>query len=174
MNSNPHKSLGKWMTVGAWIIALVFLTLFFDKELEQMRNPNQHIDSMIIEGEVREIVLQRNRGGHYLATGRINGEKVEFLLDTGASDVAIPQGLARRLGLKPGPVIHYRTANGVVQGNRTEIAKVELGDIILNNVTGGINPGMHGEQVLLGMSFLKHIEFIQRGNTLTIRQRIND
>jgi clan AA aspartic protease (TIGR02281 family) len=61
----------------------------------------------------------------------INGEPVEFMLDTGATDVAIPADLAKRLKLEEGFGVTLSTANGLSQGYRTKIDRLQLGDIVL-------------------------------------------
>ena len=99
----------------------------------------------------------------------INGRQVEFLLDTGATHVAVPASLAIDLGLTPGVPISYHTANGTVTGYTTIIDRVRLGNIELHDVRAGIMPDVSGE-ILLGMAFLKDLEFSQRGETLTLRQ----
>ena len=71
---------------------------------------------------------------HYLANGRINGRLVTFLLDTGATQVAIPGRMANLLGVEPGPAVQVRTASGIATAYRTEIAELQLGDIRLYNV----------------------------------------
>jgi len=119
---------------------------------------------------VRELTLQRNRFGHYVASGNINDTPVVFLLDTGASDVSVPENLARQIGLKRGRPMMYQTANGTITVFATRLDKVDLGGIVLRQVRASINPNMQGNEVLLGMSFLKHLEFSQRGNTLVLRQ----
>lgn len=155
--------------MAAWLIALGLLTWFFSGALEEQRNPNQQVTTMArVDGG--EVVLLRNRFGHYVATGRINGHPVELMLDTGASDVSVPAGLAAALGLERGARALYRTANGTITAYRTVLDRVELGGIVLENVRASINPAMPGDQVLLGMSFLKQLELTQRGNTLTLRQ----
>ena len=90
------------MLVTGWVIGLALLSFLFSGVLERQHTPNQHLNMTVAANGVKEVVLQRNRDGHYLATGQINGQNVEFLLDTGASDVSVPQPLAMRLGLKRG------------------------------------------------------------------------
>ena len=108
--------------------------------------------------------------GHYVANGTINGVGVTFLLDTGATGVAISPELAQRTGAPRGKSILTRTANGTAQGFLTRLNSVQLGAIEQNNVPAQIAPGLATGQVLLGMSFLKHLEMVQRGDTLTLRQ----
>ena len=116
------------------------------------------------------VVLQRNRAGHYVTAGEINGQPVTFLLDTGATGVAIPAHLAEKLGIQGGRPVRVQTANGLATSYLTRLDSVSVGDIKLNDVEAGVVPGFTGNQILLGMSFLRHIEFTQRGRTLVLRQ----
>lgn len=159
------------MLILAFVIALAMMTWFFGDVLDKQRNPNQQVMKTINTAGLPEVVLQQNRQGHYLATGSINNHSVNFLLDTGATDVAIPGKLAKRLNLKPGPEIEVSTANGVILARMTRLDRVDLGTISLKNVKATINPFMNeDDEILLGMSFLKKLEMIQRGQTLILRQ----
>jgi aspartyl protease family protein len=114
------------------------------------------------------VVLQRDRSGHYLAEGQINGQAVVFLLDTGATDVALPEDTARELGLDFGPQVDVMTAAGPMKAWRTRLDSVSVGNITLNNVRAMITRGPM-EEVLLGMSFLKHFTLRQQGEELIIQ-----
>ncbi len=164
----PHR-LGRGMIIMAWILALGLLTLFFNNWLEGERNPNQKVLSRVSGDGAPEVVLQRNRFGHYVASGRINGKTVEFMVDTGASDVSVPGSLAAQLGLKRGAPMRYQTANGTITGFLTHIDRLELGNLVLHDVSASINPAYEDSDILLGMSVLKRLEFTQRGDTLTLR-----
>ncbi len=161
--------LGKAMIYLAWALALGLLTLGFNHWLEIQNNPNREVKSLLIEASPA-VVLERNRYGHYQARGQINGRDVEFLLDTGATEVSVPAAVAERLGLRKGPAMQVNTANGVLVVYATRLERVQLGTIVLHNVKAHINPGIKAEEVLLGMSFLKQLEFSQRGNNLTLIQ----
>ena len=161
--------LGKWMTVAAWLVVLALFTLFFTDRLGKQRNPNQTVYSRVNNAGIQEVVLKRNRFGHYVTSGTVNGKRVEFLLDTGASDVAIPSELAASLGLKHGAPMQYQTANGMVTAYMARLDSVSIGPIVIRDVTASINPGMGDMEILLGMSVLKRIEFTQRGDTLILR-----
>lgn len=156
------------MIIAAWVVVIGLLTLFFNDFLEGERNPNQSVLSRTNDDGSSEVVLQRNRYGHYVATGRINGTDVEFLVDTGASDVSIPGNLAMDLGLARGAPVTYSTANGTVTGYRTVIDRLELGSLELRNVRASINPSYDERDILLGMSVLKQLDFSQRGDTLIL------
>ena len=159
--------MGVGMMILAWLVALGLGVYFFSDLLERQVNPNRDLDSA--EG-TRQVVLQRNKYGHYVATGAINGQPVVFMLDTGATGVAIPEHIARRLGLRGGRAVQTQTANGTAVSYEVILDRVGLGGIELREVRAAIAPGLRTKQVLLGMSFLKHIEFTQRGDTLILRQ----
>jgi aspartyl protease family protein len=154
----------------AWIVLLVIGVFYFGDLLDRQYNPNQDIQTRHTQEGLREVVLQRNKYGHYVTAGLINGQAVTFMLDTGATGVAIPEIVASRLGLKRGRAYPTQTANGVATSYATGLDLVSVGAIELRDVQAAIAPGLQTDQVLLGMSFLKHIEFTQRGDTLILRQ----
>ena len=156
------------MTAGV-VLGMVFLTFFFGGVEENRRNPNSDPTSRIYAESI-EVPLKRNRQGHYMLVGKINGEDVEFLLDTGATDVVVPESTARRLGLPYGMRGRAMTANGPVTIYQTRIDELHLGEIRLINIDASINPNMEGA-ILLGMSALGQIEFSQQADTLTLKQK---
>ena len=164
---------GRFMMIIAWLGGLFVLTLLFHDVLESRLNPN--VDPVVREGaEGRsEVVLQRNSQGHYVANGLINGHTATFLLDTGATDVAIPESLADRLRLQRRSGGISQTANGPVAVWLTMLDEVSLGSIRLQRVRASIVPSMPaGSPVLLGMSFLKQLEFTQKDRQLVLRQAV--
>ena len=167
-NAAASKGLGRGMVIAAWILLLILLTLFFNDRLDKQKNPNQQLAGNITAG-VPEVRLQRNRFGHYVATGAINGQPVEFMLDTGATDVSIPVAIADRLGLQRGQTTNYHTANGTITAWQTTAREIQLGPLTLGPVRASINPHDRSNSVLLGMSFLKQLDFSQQGNVLTLK-----
>ena len=158
------------MLIAAWLLLLALLTWLFSDWLQGQHNPNQEVVSRLDASGAATVALLRNRQGHYVASGSIDGFPVELIVDTGASSVSIPGAVARSLGLRQGAPQTAVTASGVVQTYATRLDTVTLGDIVLHDVAATINPYMPGTDVLLGMSFLKQVELAQRGNTLTLRQ----
>jgi len=160
--------LNRWTIALIWIVLLAGTTFIFNDVLEDINNPNQQLTvSLNVNGD-REIVLKRNRYGHYVATGKINGQSVNFLLDTGATLVAIPEHIAKKLNLRKGTGFQTETANGLSQSYATRLDSVALGDIVMTNVQGSISTGMEFDEILLGMSFLKHLNMNQQGKTLIL------
>lgn len=162
--------VGLVMTVAAWVLVLGLLAAFFSGWMDALNNPNQQVRSELRSDGVREVTLEQNRAGHYVANGTINDQSVTFLLDTGATSVSVPAAIAERLGLERGMPLRANTANGVVTTYATLLDRVRLGNIELYDVRADINPNMHSDEVLLGMSFLRQLEFTQRDRALTIRQ----
>ena len=161
--------LGRGMVLGAWAMGLILLVLLFQGYLDRAHNPNQSARAETGPGGAVQVVLQRNRAGHYVADGNINGHPVVFLLDTGATQVALPLPLAKRLGLALRPGGMGRTANGDVQTWSTRLDEVSLGGLTAKGVAATVLPSMEGDDVLLGMSYLKRFELLQRGDTMTLR-----
>ena len=162
---NPHRRSGVAMLWIAWLLILGGGWWVADRWLGTQANPNQ--SPVVNAGGA--VVLERNRQGHYVADGEINGQKVTFLLDTGATSVALSTRMARELGLKHGASIQIETANGTTVGYQTRLNSVRLGDIVVHEVGAVFSDGMLDDTVLLGMSFLKHLEFTQRENKLILR-----
>lgn len=166
--ASPQR-LGKGMVVAAWVLLLALLTWFFSTQLERQHNPNRQVMSATTADGSTAVQLERNRFGHYVASGFINAQPVEFMLDTGASDVSIPLQIAEGLGLKKGRSVVYQTANGAITAWQTTLDEIQLGELRLGPVRASINPRMSGDSILLGMSFLKQLDFSQQGNTLTLK-----
>lgn len=148
-----------------WVLLIGAGTWLIDGGFDKLMSPNAHIVSAS-QGE--PITLRRNRSGHYEAPGQINGEPVDFLLDTGATYVAIPSHMAETLGLTPGRVAWFNTANGRVEGALTQLDEVSLGGIRIENVQGSLSPGMHDDKVLLGMSFLNLLDIEIQGGEMRL------
>ena len=172
MSQQPGKSAGRVMLIMAWAAALFLATRFFADWEARQENPNTVVRSQQHEGYI-EVKLVGNGQGHFVATGQINGQPVDFMLDTGATDVSIPADLAKRLKLEEGFGVTLSTANGLSQGYRTRIDRLQVGDIVLRDVRALVAPGLDGNQVLLGMSALNKLEFTQRGGTMLLRQTTN-
>lgn len=170
--SESTAGMGRWMIAAACVLFLAVGTWFFNGVLEHRRNPNQDIKTRVTGGE-REVVLESNSRGHFVTSGSINGKPVTFLIDTGASDVSIPASVADRVGLERGREVQYSTANGMVTGYLTELDRVSVGGVAVSDIRGSINPHVNYDQVLLGNSFLKHVDYSKRNEQFIIRQAVS-
>lgn len=149
-----------WLAAIGMLAGLTFLFSGLDR-------PGGAMSAGVDDSGRATVVLEQGRGGHYQAEGAINGEAVAFLVDTGATDVAISERTARSLGLDFGPRITVMTAAGPAPAWVTRLDRVTVGTLERRNVRATITPGL-GEQALLGMSFLKHFSIRQEGGNLII------
>lgn len=150
---------GTLMITLGWLLLAGMLWWGFDLYL----NPN----ARLAEGS-GTVVLKRGPDGHFRAPGRIDGQEVDFLVDTGATVVAIPEELARELGLERGRAVRVQTANGEAAAYATRLAEVRLGGAIARDVAAHIVPGMSGREALLGMSFLARFEISMNSRELLL------
>ena len=166
--TTPRRT-GATMYVLAAIGLVALLTMLFSGILDQQRNPNQVVNTRISNDGATSISLKRNRMGHYVVSGTINGYPAEFLLDTGATAVSVSTDVARHAGLRRGASITASTANGITTAYATRIAEISIGGIQQHDIAASIAPNLPDDQVLLGMSFLKRLDFSQRGDTLVLK-----
>lgn len=150
--------------------ALLFGVLYWTLGglVDRRQNPNEAVSAG--EGGRQRIELVANPAGQYIVPGRINGIEVDFLIDTGASHVAVPAGKAEALGLERGPEMRVQTASGTARAWHTTIERIAVGGIEQRNVRGSINPSMPGDYILLGMTFLRGLEMRQSGDRLILEQ----
>lgn len=117
-----------------------------------------------------EIVIPRSRDGHFYVAGKINGQPVTFMVDTGASTVSVNSALAGRLGLPRGRSVSIGTAGGMTQGEEVTGQAVSLGGIMVRDVRIIVLAGMPGE-ALLGQNVLRHLEVIQTAERMVLRRK---
>lgn len=166
LETNKISRLFVWIT---WLLLLATLGFGFNEFLERKYNPNQQPESYQ-QNDTNVVILERSSYGHYVTTGEINQQPVTFMLDTGATNVSIPEQVANTLNLEKMRSYYVQTANGKAKVYETALSQLRIGDILLYNVDAHINPNMHSNEILLGMSALKQVEFSQKGKYLTLIQ----
>jgi aspartyl protease family protein len=117
--------------------------------------------------------LRASSGGHFLATAEVNGKRVRFLVDTGATTVALTREDARRAGLKVDDldyVVQVQTANGMTTMAPVRLKSIRIGSIEVKNVQASVaRDGLEGS--LLGMSFLRRLSGVEfKPNELVLKQ----
>jgi len=123
---------------------------------------------------VRKFQISRNIVGMYTTVGSINGQTVSFLVDTGATRVAINAAEARRLGIDyrvVGTPINVTTASGVERAWGVNLNTVKVGELELRNVGGVVLEGEQPAKALLGMSYLGRLEMTNTGRVMTLRKK---
>lgn len=118
-------------------------------------------------------VLYANAQGHYVSDCQINGASLKFLLDTGATSVALNSGDAKfaNIDYKRGEPMRVSTANGVVTAYRVTIATLKIGGITLNQVEANVLEGGSPPLVLMGMSALNRLEMKREDIALTLTKK---
>ena len=170
--NDSSAAFGKSFVWIAWLLGIALLVFVFQDLLEQQYNPNQDPSVSLQSNGQAQVTLQQNRQGHYITNGAINGTQVTFLLDTGATQVSIPAHIAEKLSLPSGQAYRVQTANGSITVYQTQLNELRIGNIYLYNVAAHINPSMASDEILLGMSALKRVEFRQTGKQLILREQL--
>jgi len=170
-NNDVSNNIGKFFIWIAWILAIGVLVFIFQETLERQWNPNKNPDVYLSNTGRAEVHLQQNRQGHYVVQGSINDQKAIFLLDTGATQVSIPAHIAEQLNLQSNGSYRVQTANGSVKVYQTSLNQLSIGNIFLYNIDAHINPAMQSDEILLGMSALRKLEFQQTGKQLILREQ---
>ena len=115
----------------------------------------------------RSLSIPRDFRGHFLTEGRIEGQRIGFMVDTGASVVALNETSAARFGLRPSPadyIATVTTANGTIKAARTRIAMVEIGELVVRDVDAMVLPDAALSENLLGLSFLSKLKRFEYAN----------
>jgi aspartyl protease family protein len=155
------------MSRSVFISILVWLTLagIIFYLADKVHNPNK----LAVLGESNEVILKRGLDGHYRTEALINDVKVNVLVDTGATGVAISRRVADTLQLESINAIRTNTANGESIGYMVRLKSIKVGGVEAQNVSAMIAPGLNGD-VLLGMSFLGRMDVRLYKGEMTIKQ----
>jgi aspartyl protease family protein len=132
----------------------------------------QHYRAATAASDRQSVTLAADPRGHFVTEGAVNGNPVRFLVDTGATMVALPASEAQRLGIdyRKGPRALTNTAGGLVPVYRVRLDTVKLGAIELAGVDAMvIEQGL--DVALLGMSFLNRVEMKRDGQTMMLIRR---
>ena len=123
-------------------------------------------------GRGTRIVMTESGGGHFMTPGQINGRAVQFMVDTGATSVAMSVSEAERVGIKYklGQPVRMSTANGTTQGHRVTLNSVRVGDVEVYDVEAVIVPQAM-PFLLLGNSFLSRFQMRRENNLMTLDKR---
>lgn len=132
------------------------------------------VSSSYAQPKKKKTLIYRNPNGMFNTTGSINGQTVDFLIDTGASSVAISSNLAKRLGLQyrlSGTKTMVETASGVEKAYSMMLDRVKVGEIMLRNVSAIIIEGSEPSTPLLGMSYLGRLNIINEGQVMKLEEK---
>ena len=164
MVSSPCRN-ALFICFGFFFIMTSYIASIYLKHEER-----QHLTPVSTTENNQNIVTLHSHNQHYVTYATINGHRVKCLIDTGASNVSVPINIAKSIGLSRGRGFYASTENGDIKVYQTMIRQLQIGNIILENIEGSINPSMHDDYVLIGMSALKHLDMLKVDNTLTLKQ----
>jgi len=121
-----------------------------------------------------ETSIARGTGGHYWVAGTINNQNAQFLVDTGATSIAMNEGQARRLGLDyraGGTPMMASTASGTAKGWRVTLNSVKLGGVEVLGVEAVVLEGDFPTDILLGMSYLNRVGWREEQGMMYIQAK---
>jgi aspartyl protease family protein len=162
------------------VIAIVFVAggVFAVQHLEKNARPQAMTTAkaptpVSSSAFARNLVLNRGRSGHFEVQARVDGRRIDFLVDTGATVIALRESDARKVGIYPRAsdyTVKVNTANGVTKAAPTELRMVEVGDILVRNVRALVQPDEALGVNLLGMSFLSRVRWTHERGKLVLEQ----
>ena len=123
----------------------------------------------------KRLSVAKGIGGHYWVAGSVNGQSVQFLVDTGATSVALNDAHARRLGLDYrviGRPLQVNTASGITRGWRVMLDRVKVGDLEVLGVEAVVLEGSAPHEALLGMSFLSRVGWREEQGMLVLESKL--
>ncbi|MEA2989834.1 MAG: aspartyl protease family protein [Alphaproteobacteria bacterium] len=121
----------------------------------------------------RSLEIKAGNGGHFQVEARVDGRRLAFVVDTGASQITIRASDAARLGFHPSPrdyTLKINTANGEGRAARVELRMLEVGDIIVRDIVAIVVPDEALSVNLLGMSFLSRVRWTHERGRLVLEQ----
>ena len=130
-------------------------------------SPKKASVETVAQASGRSLNIPRDTRGHFQTDGRIEGQRVSFMIDTGASLVALNEKSAARFGLRPSRSDYnatVSTANGTIKAARTRLAMIDLGGLVVRDVDALVLPDEALSENLLGLSFLSKLKRFEYAN----------
>jgi aspartyl protease family protein len=126
-----------------------------------------------VSSGIRTVTLNNDGRGHFQVEARVEGRSIDFLVDTGASTIALRESAAAKIGIHPSPgdySVRMQTANGVGKAARVRLDRVEVADILVRDVDALVVPDEALSTNLLGMSFLSRVKWAHDRGRLVLEQ----
>ena len=121
----------------------------------------------VAQAGVRSLSIPHDARGHFATEGRIDGQRIAFMVDTGASVIALNESSAARFGLRPARGDYkatVTTANGTIKAATTRLAMVDIGGLVVRDVDAMVLPDEALSENLLGLSFLSKLKRFEYAN----------
>jgi len=130
-------------------------------------SPKKADTETVAQASGRSLNIPPDARGHFQTDGRIEGQRISFMIDTGASLVALNEKSAARFGLRPSRSDYnaiVSTANGTIKAARARLAMIELGGLVVRDVDAVVLPDEALSENLLGLSFLSKLKRFEYAN----------
>src|SRR6266446_1339596 len=175
MLCSPAQSIDRWIMLRFVIVAVVTLAagVVAVRHVDQRSRapapsmtvastPAMTVTPASATANFRTMEIKAGRDGHFQVEARVDGRQLDFVVDTGASQIALRESDAARLGIHPTPrdySVKVYTANGVGRAALVELRMVEIGNIVVRDVRALVHPDAALSVNLLGMSFLSRVRW---------------
>jgi aspartyl protease family protein len=123
---------------------------------------------------LHSLSIPRDPRGHFQTEGRVDGQRITFMVDTGASVVALNESSAARFGLRPPPgqyTANVSTANGIVKAARARIEMLDVGGLVVRDVDAMVLPDEALSENLLGLSYLSRLKRFEYANGMMVLEQ---
>ena len=162
-NETQHTKLGGIFLIIGWVVAIGLISLLVDQAMYSSKAP----EVAALNG-ITEIKLTREADSHFRIPGSINGVETVFLIDTGATTIAVTEDIAKAANLPKLSEVSTQTAGGSSIGYFTRIESLQISGIEFNNLSAIIIPQMGYGKALLGMNVLKNFNIKQNVNEMVL------
>ena len=164
-HSNQDKSaqFGGFFLICSFLTFVLLLTLLINHTLNKTPAP-----IILTQGTDRTLVLTRSADQHFHIVGKLDGQSLDLLIDTGASYLTISQDFARQLNLQTSTHITTQTANGQSDGLVASVRSLDLNGIILQDIKVVIMANLTSDIGLLGVNVLQYFAITQDANKMSL------
>lgn len=172
----PWRQTARYVLIWGAAVSVLVLGVAYRSELTDagLRLRAALVPSYAVDSGAKELVIGQSQGGQYQLTAQVNGAPVQFLVDTGATDIVLSPEDARRIGLNPSALRYdrvYGTANGAGRGAAVRGLSLAVGPIRLQDVEVSVNQAPMSNS-LLGMSFVRRLKSMRfEGDRLILTPR---
>jgi aspartyl protease family protein len=166
-------SVGQKTAEGVALISVDGDSATFDIQGRRVRIGLGQARATSVTSSAASTVLTADTRGHFFTDAQVNGTTIRFVVDTGATLIALPSSDARRLGLdyRKGAKVTMNTANGRATGYRVKLDTVQVGTLTVYDVDTVVAEGDGLSHALLGMSFLNRMDMKREGDVMTLTKR---
>lgn len=174
--TNMYRSKTVFIQLGIWGIIILILVIIYAFRFELKYVANRVMAVLVpsyswVRNNGEEIVISKHQDGHFYVNAIINGVIIHFIIDTGASDIALTRTDAQKLNIDLSKLTYtkqYYTANGVSYGAPVLLSYFQIGNVVFEDVMAHVSSGNMNIS-LLGMSMIKRFNFNVNNDLLLLK-----